>query len=259
MENKQSIIDEYLQSLEPLRHSMAAEDIIQYLDYTSLNDADSVESIAAFCQVASQHPIAAVCLFPQFVAQADKQLAGRACEIATVANFPQANTPIAETLALIDQAINDGATEIDVVMPYQEYIAGNRDVVIDYIRRCKRACGEHIAMKVILETGALPDNQLLADVCSDIIDAGADFLKTSTGKLKPGATPEAAIIMMLAIRSAKRQGREVGFKASGGVRTYSDALTYINLAEAILGRNWITPKTFRIGASQLLQNLLAED
>lgn len=236
-----------------------AQTILTVMDLTSLNESDTETSITAFCQkaVTPFGHVAAVCVFPQFVKQVKAALNDSTVKIATVANFPRGNEAIDDVISSISQSIRDGAQEIDVVFPYERYLAGDVEFSIDFIKKCKAACGERILLKVILETGAFPDTQMIAAASRDMILAGADFLKTSTGKIAEGATPQAATAMLMAIKEMSAElNRKVGFKASGGVRTIEQASEYIDLAIKIKGPDWVTPHTFRLGASQLLDVVL---
>jgi deoxyribose-phosphate aldolase len=228
--------------------------LLELIDLTSLNESDNAETISALCQkatIAKTH-VAAVCVYPSFVGLAKKILADRSVHIATVANFPQGTDSLESVLALIRQAILDGADEIDVVFPYRDYLRGEKEKTCDFIRACKALCGEKILLKVILETGALLDASIIAEVSYNVCNAGADFLKTSTGKITIGATLEAAQTILSVI---KKIPRTIGFKVSGGVRTISEAKQYIQLAEEIMGRTWVTPEHFRIGASRLVDEI----
>jgi deoxyribose-phosphate aldolase len=151
------------------------------------------------------------------------------------------------------RAIADGADEIDVVLPYKAFIDGARTQPMNVVKACREACGDKARMKVILESGAFPDADLLAWAARDAIAAGADFLKTSTGKTQPAATLPAAAVMLDCIYES---GKQVGFKASGGIRDAAEAARYLALADHILGEGWATPQTFRFGASSLLDSLL---
>jgi deoxyribose-phosphate aldolase len=235
--------------------------LLSLIDLTSLNETDTVATIVTLCQKAlmSQPHVAAVCVYPQFVKEAVTQLAGCPVKVATVANFPHGTDSLETVLRSIEQSIHDGADEIDVVFPYQAYLAGQQTAAQSFVQACKQACGHSVLLKVILETGALQDPQVIADACRDVILAGADFVKTSTGKIAVGATVDAAAIMLQTIKSLSSSvARSVGFKAAGGVRTIEQASDYINLANKIMGSQWATPVTFRIGASQLFDKLIAE-
>jgi len=230
--------------------------MLELIDLTSLNDTDNAEVIAALCQkaVSTNGHVAAVCIYPPFVSQAKKLLVNESVRIATVANFPQGTDLLETVLTSIHQVIANGADEIDVVFPYQDYLRGEKEKAYDFIRACKAACGEKILLKVILETGALLDSAVIAEASYHVCHAGADFLKTSTGKISIGATLEAARTILMTI---KKIPRSIGFKVSGGVRTVEQAEQYVKLAEDILGPEWVTPKHFRIGASQLIDAIQA--
>jgi len=227
--------------------------IIAVIDLTSLNDDDTAQGIADLCQHAkslSTH-VAAVCVYPQFVKVARQQL--KKIKIATVANFPDGQQELADTIAQIESAIDDQANEIDIVMPYQTFIAGDHLAASEYIQHCKRACGDALTLKIILESGAFENLEQLHLACKMVTASGADFIKTSTGKHVWGASPETACVMLLSI---KESGEQCGFKASGGIREVADAAFYYHLAAVIMGDDWVKPDNFRIGASQLLEKLI---
>jgi deoxyribose-phosphate aldolase len=227
------------------------------LDLTSLEEDDTAERIEALCgrAVTAAGPVAAVCIRPCFVSQARQLLEDRPVRVATVVNFPAGTAAPAAVAAETRAAVDDGADEIDVVLPYRAYAAGDRAQAIDLLRACRDACDDRALMKVILETGALREPGLIERASFDAIAAGADFLKTSTGKLKPAATLEAAAVMLRAIRDS---GRPIGFKAAGGIRDTAGAAGYLALADAIMGAGWTRVQTFRFGASGLLDALLAD-
>jgi deoxyribose-phosphate aldolase len=232
--------------------------ILSLIDLTSLNDSDTEESIAALCQkaVTPYGNVAAVCIYPQFVKQAADALMGSGVKIATVANFPQGNASLDPVLTSIYHSILAGAQEIDVVFPYMQYVSGERAAACEFIHACKQKCGSSILLKVILETGAFPDVDLISTASRDVLLAGADFIKTSTGKIAVGATLNAATAMLKAIKElSSRLNRPLGFKASGGIRTMDEAAQYINLADEIMGADWVAPVHFRLGASQLLDTV----
>lgn len=233
--------------------------IFRLLDLTSLNDSDTEASVATFLQKAlsSYGHVAAVCVHPRFVRLIADQFSGSKVKTATVANFPEGAKSLETVLIEIGRALEDGAQEIDVVFPYHRYLAGERQYAQTFVAECKAACGHDVKLKVILETGALMDPAIIADAAYDAIAAGADFLKTSTGKISEGATLEAAATLLLVIRHASTQiSRPIGFKVSGGIRSIDQAALYIELADKIMGHDWVTPETFRIGASKLVDELL---
>jgi len=229
--------------------------VLGLLDLTSLNDSDTPESIAALCGEAltPEGPVAAVCLYPRFVPQAREALAGTPVRVATVANFPVGAPDPGAVRAEVERAVADGADEVDVVLPHAAYRGGDRAQSLLVIDAARGACGDAARLKVILESGLFEDVALLREAAADVLAHGADFLKTSTGKVGTGATLQAAEAMLLAIRDA---GATAGFKASGGVRTLADAAGYLELAGRLLGPDYATPERFRFGASSLLAELL---
>lgn len=224
------------------------------LDLTSLNDGDDEGSTAELCRraVTPAGSVAAVCLWPSFVPQAKALLAGSGVKVATVVNFPGGSFPAEKVASQVAAALDDGADEIDVVMNYADVYQGSGTRALEHLRACREACGA-TTMKVILETGALAKPVLVERAAAIAVEAGADFLKTSTGKVPVGATPGAARILLQACKDA---GRPVGFKASGGIRDVTGAAEYLALADEICGPGWASPATFRFGASGLLDALL---
>lgn len=228
------------------------------LDLTDLNDDSSDRAVADLCRkaVTPHGHVAAICIWPRFVKGAKPLLAGTGVRIATVVNFPQGGTDTQAVLAETQKAIADGADEIDLVMPYRAFLAGGAAIVRAQIAAVRKACGRKARLKVILETGELVKPGFIRAASEIAIEEGADFIKTSTGKVEVNATPEAARIMLEAIRTAKK--RKVGFKPAGGIRTVDDAAAYLELADEIMGEDWATPETFRFGASGLLSAIVAE-
>lgn len=233
-----------------------AQQLLPLLDLTSLNATDNDNSIRQLCAQATtpNGNVAAVCVYPQFVPLVKQLIKTPQIKIVTVSNFPQSTTPLPQVVREIKEAIAMGANEIDIVMPYHEYLAGNINSVKDFITQCKNACGNNI-LKVILETGALQKTEIIAAASRDVLLAGADFIKTSTGKIAINATLEAAEIMLEVIRDLKLP-RVVGFKAAGGIRTVAQAANYLHLAQHMMGEDWVSANTFRIGASVLMQDIL---
>ncbi|MEI6894313.1 MAG: deoxyribose-phosphate aldolase [Colwellia sp.] len=228
------------------------------MDLTSLTDTETAQEIIALCQQAKS-PVgetAAICIFPRFIPLAKKTLLAQGTpqvKIATVTNFPHGNDDkdiaLAETLA----AVAYGADEVDLVFPYRALIAGNDSIGFDMVKACKQVCRDKAKLKVIIETGELKSEALIRQASEICINAGADFIKTSTGKVAVNATPEAAKIMLTVI---KETNTAVGFKAAGGVRNVDDAAIYLGLADSILGSGWADVQHFRFGASSLLASLL---
>lgn len=239
-----------------------AKRILPLLDLTRLEAGDEAAAIEAFCRRAltPAGEVAAVCLLPQFVPLARACLAGTAIRVATVANFPEGSGGAERVLLDIGDAVLAGADEVELVLPYRGYVEGKTEAqraATALVAAAKAACGER-PLKVILETGALAAPELITLAGRDAIAAGADFLKTSTGRRQPGATPEAARLLLELCREVReRGGRPVGFKAAGGIRSLADAARYLALADAIMGPGWASPASFRIGASALLDDILA--
>jgi len=249
-------IDQYLiAAQQTTQKTYTQSQLISLLDLTSLNDDDNISVIQNLCQRASTTVghVAAVCLYPEFVAIAKAALKNTSIKIATVANFPDGNDHLTPAIKSIEQAIQAGANEIDLVMPYHAFLAGNTAIVEKFVYACKEVCSQAITLKVILETGVFPSVDLIYTASRLVIESGADFIKTSTGKSQVNATLEAAIYILLAIKDS---GRKIGFKAAGGIRTYAQAISYIKLAELIMGEDWVSSKTFRLGASSLLDTIL---
>ena len=239
----------------------AALRALKLMDLTTLNDDDTDAKVIALCHQAKSPAgnTAAICIYPRFIPIARKTLREQGTpeiRIATVTNFPHGNDDIAIALAETRAAIAYGADEVDVVFPYRALIAGNSEVGFELVKACKEACAAaNVLLKVIIETGELKDAALIRQASEISIDAGADFIKTSTGKVAVNATPEVAEMMMTVIRD-KGVKAEVGFKPAGGVRSAEDAAIYLKLADDILGRDWADARHFRFGASSLLTSLL---
>ncbi|TCT15833.1 deoxyribose-phosphate aldolase [Bibersteinia trehalosi] len=239
-----------------------AEKALSLMDLTTLNDDDTDAKVIALCQNAktSFGTPAAVCVYPRFVPIARKtlkQLGIEQVKIATVTNFPHGNDDIEIALAETQAAIAYGADEVDVVFPYRALMAGDEQIGFELVKRCKAACAENnVLLKVIIESGELKTEALIRKASEISIQAGADFIKTSTGKVAVNATPESAKVMLETIRDLGVADK-VGFKAAGGVKTAEEAKLYLELASEILGKTWADSAHFRFGASSLLANLLA--
>jgi deoxyribose-phosphate aldolase len=229
-------------------------DPIALLDLTSLDEGDTHEVVRALCAKAQtpHGPVAAVCILPGLVPVAVEALAGAPVLVATVANFPAGANDPAAAAAETASAVAAGADEVDVVAPWRAH-AEDPEAVARLVEACRVSALDRI-LKVILETGSHPDPAATRAMADAALAAGADFLKTSTGKHGPGASPEAARVLLEAVRDAGAGG----VKVSGGVRTAEQARTYLALADEVMGAGWATPATFRIGASSLLDVLLAE-
>ena len=235
---------------ERRRQHALARTALACLDLTSLNDDDTPLTIQRLCERATSNygRAAAVCVWPRFAAQA-RSLLPSAVAVAAVANFPHGGSD--RLLAVRDTAeiAAAGAQEVDLVLPWRELAMAEA-----LLQAVRRECSG-LVLKVILETGELNDPVLIERACRIALEGGADFLKTSTGKTARSATPEAARLMLQAIRDDTTACAHVGFKPAGGIRTVADAAIYIGLFEEVLGAAALTPERFRIGASSLLNDI----
>ncbi|MGF1728621.1 deoxyribose-phosphate aldolase [Photobacterium kasasachensis] len=237
----------------------AALRALKLMDLTTLNDDDTDEKIIALCRSAKTvvGNTAAICIYPRFIPIAKKTLREQGTpdiRIATVTNFPHGNADIDIAVAETKAAVAYGADDVDVVFPYRALVAGDEQVGFELVKQCKEACGDKL-LKVIIESGELKDAGLIRRASEISIDAGADFIKTSTGKVAENATLEAAEIMLNVIKSLGVE-KSVGFKPAGGVSTAEEAQRYLEMVDAIMGPEWTDPMHYRFGASSLLANLL---
>ena len=237
----------------------AALRALQLMDLTTLNEDDTDAKVIALCKDAKTAVgnTAAICIYPRFIPVAKKQLREQGTpnvRIATVTNFPHGNDDIEIAVAETKAAVAYGADEVDVVFPYRALMAGNEEVGFELVKQCKAACGD-VLLKVIIETGELKTEALIKKASEISIKAGANFIKTSTGKVPVNATPEYAEIMLNVIKDMG-VAETVGFKPAGGVRTAEDAQQYLAMADRILGDTWADNMHYRFGASSLLASLL---
>ncbi|XP_061168727.1 deoxyribose-phosphate aldolase-like [Saccostrea echinata] len=232
--------------------------IVRLIDYTSLSGTESDARIRKLAAEAHSPlgTVAAVCVYPRYIALVkDAFVHARqpVLPVATVVNFPGGALPLDEVIAEIHYALQQGADEIDLVIPHSRHsIYFDYEQKLDFVRACRNESHGKV-LKLIIESGQLSPDEIQR-TCEIGLAAGADFLKTSTGKTSPGATPEAAGLMLHCIKDS---GKPCGFKASGGIRKQSEARTYIALAESILGPDFVQPRSFRLGASTLLQDMLS--
>ena len=252
-------------------HQNDTPEVKQFLmgsvELTTLKTTDSDESVMAFTervnQFDEQYPtlphVATICVYPRFAKTVSETLEVDGVEIACVSgSFPSSQALIEVKTVETALAIKDGATEIDMVMSVGAFLSGDYETVCDEIQQMKEQCGEH-KMKVILETGCLKTarNIKIASLLS--MYAGADYIKTSTGKLEPAATPEAAYVMCQAIKEYyEKTGVQIGFKPAGGLNSVMDALIYYTIVKEVLGEKWLTNQWFRMGTSRLANMLLSE-
>ena len=237
------------------------------IELTSLKCTDSDESIMAFTEKVNQFDteyadlphVATICVYPCFAQVVHDTLEVEGVEIACVSgSFPSSQALIEVKVAETALAVKDGATEIDIVMPVGKFLSGNYEEMCEDIQELKETCGD-AAMKVILETGCLKTASNIKKASILSMYAGADYIKTSTGKEKVAATPEAAYVMCQAIKEYYDEtGIQIGFKPAGGINSVMDALIYYTIVKEVLGEKWLTNKWFRLGTSRLANMLLSE-
>ena len=225
------------------------------LDLTDLNDECTVDDVRRLCSraITPHGPVAAVCVWPRFVRVAVDELRGTDVKVATVVDFPSGDEPVDQVVQTTTEAISDGADEIDLVLPYRAFLADDETIVETMLDAVRAAVTAPRHLKVILETGELGRLDLVEHAARLAIEHGADFVKTSTGKSKVSATPDAVRTMLDVIAITERP---VGIKPSGGIRTVADAAVYLQMADEIMGPSWASPHTFRFGASGLLDAIL---
>lgn len=237
------------------------------VELTTLKTTDSEESVLALTEkvnnFAETYPelphVATICVYPCFASIVSQSLEVEGVEIACVSgSFPSSQALIEVKIAETALAIKDGATEIDIVMSVGKFLSGDYETLCDEISELKEVCGEK-KMKVILETGLLDNAENIKKASILAMYAGADYIKTSTGKEQPAATPEAAYVMCQAIKEYyDKTGIQIGFKPAGGLNTVHDALVYYTIVKEVLGEKWLTNQWFRLGTSRLANLLLSE-
>jgi len=260
-------IEQIEQRSSQMRDKAILSHIFSLIDLTSLNSNDSVARITALTEkvngIKERFPdlpnVAAICVFPNFVPVLRKQLSAEKVKIASVAaSFPASQTFLEIKITEVKKVVDEGADEVDIVISLGEFLEGNYDFVADEIRKIKAVCGD-AHLKVILETGIIEDLGLIKTASFLAMDSGADFIKTSTGKMDKGASPEAIWVMCEAIKEyAQKSGRAVGIKPAGGISDISTAVNYYLIVNEILGNDWLKPERFRFGASKLANLLLGE-
>ena len=237
------------------------------IDLTTLKTEDSEESVLKFTErvneLDNEHPdlknVAAICVYPNFAKIVSQSLEVESVNVACVSGgFPSSQTFTEVKVAETALALADGATEIDIVIPVGKFLSGDYEGMCDEIEEIKSICGDR-HLKVILETGALKSVDNIWKTSILAMYSGADFIKTSTGKQEPAATPEAAYVMCQAIKAYhEKTGRKVGFKPAGGINSVGDALVYYTIVKEVLGKEWLNNTLFRIGTSRLANLLLSE-
>lgn len=238
------------------------------IELTTLKTTDSDESVLAFTERVNQFAheyadlphVATICVYPCYAKTVSESLEVEGVEIACVSgSFPSSQALIEVKVAETALAVKDGATEIDIVMSVGKFLSGDYETVCDEISELKQTCGDDVAMKVILETGCLGTASNIKKASILSMYAGGDYIKTSTGKEKIAATPEAAYVMCQAIKEYYDEtGIQIGFKPAGGINTVMDAITYYTIVKEVLGEKWLTNKWFRLGTSRLANLLLSE-
>ena len=237
------------------------------IELTTLKTTDSEESVMRFTERVNDfdndYPalphVATICVYPRFASVVSETLQVEGVEVACVSgSFPSSQALIEVKVAETALALKDGATEIDMVMSVGAFLSEDYETVCDEISELKAVCGER-KLKVILETGLLPSASAIKKASLLAMYAGADYIKTSTGKEKPAATPEAAYVMCQAIKEYyEKTGIQIGFKPAGGLNTVHDALIYYAIVKEVLGERWLTNQWFRLGTSRLANLLLSE-
>ena len=255
------------EKVEKNRKKEVFKTIYSCLDLTSLKCTDNAESILTLTEEVNnfeeKHPdlknVAAICVYPNFANIVSQSLEAESVEVACVSGgFPSSQTFSEVKIAETALALQEGATEIDIVLSIGKFLSGDYESLCDEIQELKDLCGDR-TLKVILETGILRSAENIRKAAILSMYSGADFIKTSTGKEAVGATPEAAYIMCRTIKEYHAKiGRKIGFKAAGGISTIDDALLYYTIVEETLGKEWLDSKLFRIGTSRLATTLLNE-
>jgi len=241
--------------------------ILSCIDLTTLNTNDTGSKVRSMCKKINELPlyfpgypnVGAICVYPSLVPEVSAHLKADGVGIVSVgAGFPSSQTYIEIKVSECVQAVKAGATEIDIVISVGKLLEGDHEYVTDEIRQIKKALG-NIKLKVILETGLLPTPADIYRASELSIRSGADFIKTSTGKVEPAANPEAFLIMCQAIRNLnKTTGKRTGIKPAGGISTPAQALQYMSIVRSVLGDEWLNPGLFRIGASKLANRVLED-
>jgi len=255
-------LDQILSTPLPYSQAELNKKIMSLIDLTTLEGADTKEKVTALCNKAKQHQTAAICVYPTFAKLASEQLKGTGIQTACVSGaFPAGQSPIHIKTAEVAYTVEQGVDEIDMVISRGTFLEGDYATVGAEIKAIREAClaQNSICLKVILETGELqtPENiKLASEIAIANINDG-DFIKTSTGKVAVNATPEAAFVMLNAIKAEyEKTGKKIGFKPAGGVSNQQEAEVYVKLVYGILGEEWLTPKLFRFGASRLVDALV---
>ncbi len=261
-------IEKLTERANELKEKELFRKIFSLIDLTSLSVSDTDMKIESMVKKVndlrnkySELPnVAAICVFPVFIPLVKNTLKDKSVKIASVAaSFPTSQTFTELKIAEIDKVIEEGADEIDIVIPVGKFLSKKYDLVSSELKKMKKACGDK-HLKVILETGEIKDLELIRSASFLALDSGADYIKTSTGKTETGATPEAVYVMCEAIREFNRKTKKTpGIKPAGGISDVSTAILYYLIVNEVLGNDWLNPERFRIGASRLANKLLGDN
>ncbi len=265
-EHTSTLIKECAQSfIRGLSRDESLKLLLSCLDLTTLEGSDHEAIVTALCAKARGYSqmqlpnVAAVCVYPVFARLVRYHLEGSHVNTACVAGaFPSGQSPVKIRLDEVKYAVDEGAQEIDMVISRGKFLQGDYAFISNEVSSIKMACGP-VHLKVILETGELGSDENIRKASDLALEAGADFIKTSTGKIQPAATPEAVVVMLQAIRDHhQKTGKMTGIKPAGGISEPGQAMVYANLVERVLGKSWLNNTYFRIGASRLADNIIRE-
>jgi len=241
--------------------SSSAEQLISLLDLTRLEtEAGDESGTEKICRkaITGFGPVAAVCVYPAYIRQARQRVHQEGIAVATVLNFPSGDFPLEQVLQGAESAHSAGASEFDVVIPYNAWKRGDRQPLLNLVSSLQEYRRRGVVLKAILETGALTSTER-REIGYALVDLGVDFLKTSTGKFPVGATEEAVIDLLSVLANYPAKERRTGLKISGGVRSFRQAVRYLDLVEKILGSEFLQAHSLRLGASSLLDDILSHE
>jgi deoxyribose-phosphate aldolase len=260
-----SLLDKIRANTPTIEDKDLLKKIFSLIDLTTLSERDNIKNVTLLCEKVnmlsdaypSMPPVAAICIYPEMVQVVKEHLVNPLVNIASVGGgFPASQTFTNIKVMEIEQAIGQGADEIDIVLPVGKFLMEDYEYV-EYELQVIKECIRDVHLKVILETGSLQDYSLIRKASFLTIGAGADFIKTSTGKIPVGATPEAMVIMCQVISEYyNKTGKKIGIKPAGGISDAETAILYYSIVKEILGNDWLNSERFRIGASRLANNLL---
>ena len=253
--------------LSEIDRQKVLKNILGLIDLTTLSGDDTNKKVSDLCNQAVSYKneitgipnVAAICVYPIFAELVKSTLSGTGVAVACVEGaFPSGQSPLDLRVQEVERAVADGADEIDMVISRGKFLEGNYEFISDEVEQIKKACGNS-HLKVILETGELESIENIRKASELAIIAGADFIKTSTGKVSPAATPEAFLVMLDTIKEYyESTGKKIGIKPAGGIAESDDAIIYYLLVKSVLGESWLNSDLFRIGASRLTNNVYKE-